>query len=59
MKKWQESLYEKGLAVMEESWLGNSARLKEAEAKNEFNWIAGVSQKPTIADISAASEIVQ
>ena len=33
--------------------------MKEAEAKNQFNWIAGVSQNPTIADISAASEIVQ
>ncbi len=50
---YQESFFNKSLDVIEEVWLAR------AETEGQSNYLTGVSEMPTIADISAACELIQ
>ncbi len=45
------------LQIIETKILGDVTRLAQAESKGQFNWIAGVGEQPTLADLSAVCEL--
>ncbi len=45
------------LDVIEQKWLGDPARVEEANRTGAFNWIVGVDYKPGLADLSAFFEL--
>lgn len=52
-----QNALKKALQIIENNCLGDPKRLKSAEERGEYNWIASVGKHPSLADLSAFCEM--